>query len=404
MMIKPVKTRARSCLSSIKTLLDSQLANNRPIQFRGFILFLCLVFLLRNQSSPSRTSDNSVQVKEKRLELSSTGASPKAGPCPPPDPTIDQRYVGFPQNLSFGEFRSETGKPFLTQDFWADIVDDKRTFVLRPSDRGKPPAEQIARWIRSRPYPIALVINNQMDESWPPHLGGKQKYEFYLNETNLHAVYAGNPRHLPQYPKLQPIPIGLKWTYSSTKLFGDSKENRTKSFRKYGASSPAQSKGLFHLQNRTSTVFWRPMTLRSNADTTNYVRNTPALKASRRAIPAIVNKIAKHSMVFAPNHMAIADFFGELKKHRFVISPPGNGLDTHATWEALLCGCIPIVPHSALDPVFEDLPVWLVDSWEEVTDASVKEQEEYFKDKTYKWEKLYQSYWEERIYDGLCTV
>jgi len=396
-----------------KALLSSQSSKKLPLNIRLFVVVSLMAFLFRSQ--PPTSSTYSVQVTEKEKRgLPSQSSSPKkavVGPCPPPDPTVDQLFAGFPQNLTFGDYRSEKGEPFITQDFWADIVDNRRTFLLRPSDNGKPSAERIRDWIRSRPHPIALVISNQVDVSWPPYLSGKRKYEYYLNETKLHAVYAGNSRHLPQYPKLQPIPIGLKFATYSTKLFGDSKENRTQMFTRYGASSPAESEGLFHLQNRTSTVYWRRMTKASNLKTRKYIRDTPALQIARKHIPAIVNETAKHSMVFAPEtgrHMPIEDYFGALKTHRFVISPPGNGLDTHATWEALLCGCIPIVPHSPLDPLFEDLPVWLVNSWKEVTDLSVKQKIKYFTDKgktsTYNWEKLYRSYWEERIYDGLCTV
>ena len=94
----------------------------------------------------------------------------------------------------------------------------------------------------------------------------------------------------------------------------------------------------------------------------------------------------------------------QLKIHRFVISPAGNGLDSHATWEALLCGCIPIVPRSDIDLLFKDLPVWLVDSWDEVTDAAVREKGEYFESSEYKWEKVYRLYWEKEIYRGLGSV
>ena len=35
-----------------------------------------------------------------------------------------------------------------------------------------------------------------------------------------------------------------------------------------------------------------------------------------------------------------------LKKHKFVVSPPGNGIDCHRNWEAIYLGCIPIVLNS----------------------------------------------------------
>ena len=97
-------------------------------------------------------------------------------------------------------------------------------------------------------------------------------------------------------------------------------------------------------------------------------------------------------------------YFKELKKHRFVLSPAGLSLDTHFTWDALLAGCIPIVPRTALEPMFDDLPVWSVDSWEEVTDAAVEEKaiEMASKSGTYNWDKLFADWWKDEIHSGLC--
>jgi hypothetical protein len=51
----------------------------------------------------------------------------------------------------------------------------------------------------------------------------------------------------------------------------------------------------------------------------------------------------------------------------FEISPRGNGLDCHRTWEALLLRTIPIVRASSLDPLYDGLPVAIVSDWDEVT-------------------------------------
>ncbi|CAJ1970228.1 unnamed protein product [Cylindrotheca closterium] len=385
------------------------------ISFLVVILVLFLVTLQRKDVTLRRVAEEWWEPKPFLSKASSSSSSSSPPPsshdrkrCPPLDPMIEQDFVGFPQNLTFGKYVAEQGRPFLTHDFWATIVDNRRTFLLRSFEAGFPSDDKLRAWIRSRPHPITLIINNNLDQSWPNEDGlvNKTSYQIILNDTNVHAVYASNARYLSDYPKLQPMPIGLKWAYKSTLLFGEPKDERAQNYRTYGASGPDQSKALFFSKKRKSTVFWRPMQARSNAATTKYVRDTPALQAPRSSIPPIVKETAQNSMVFAPAHMPQEDFFGELKKHRFVISPPGNGLDTHATWEALLCGCIPIVPRSDLDRVFDDLPVWLVDSWEEVTDASVKEKEAYFlaNHEKWNWEKLYQPYWKERIHEGLCTI
>ena len=65
--------------------------------------------------------------------------------------------------------------------------------------------------------------------------------------------------------------------------------------------------------------------------------------------------------------MRVTDYLMALGSHKFVLSPRGNGLDAHRTWEALLVGAIPIVRASALNPLYEGLPVLVVREWSEVT-------------------------------------
>jgi len=318
--------------------------------------------------------------------------------------------VGFPQNLTFGRFRKdgmsdlERGRPYITQDCWVDAVDNKRTFFLRTIEAGMPSSNHLREWIQSRPHPITLVLNNQHDLSWPIDLSNKTDYQLILNETNLHAVYASNARLLEEYPKLQPIPLGMKWSYRSTLLFGEAKSWLTTMYLNHTASTPEQVDSLFRSTQRTPTVFYRHMT-NSNKRTRNYIRDNPALIMRRDQVLPILNQTAKASLRI-PGKLNPQAYYMELQNHRFLISPAGNGLDTHSTWEALLTGCIPIVPKSALDRVFDDLPVWLVESWDEVTDENVKKKIEEFTapDKKYKWEKLFIHYWEKRIHEGLCQM
>lgn len=61
------------------------------------------------------------------------------------------------------------------------------------------------------------------------------------------------------------------------------------------------------------------------------------------------------------------DYLSEMSRHRFVLCPPGNGVDTHRMWEAMVAGVIPIVLRSVAMKPFEALPLLLVDSYDEVT-------------------------------------
>jgi uncharacterized protein YhbP (UPF0306 family) len=244
-------------------------------------------------------------------------------------------------------------------------------------------------------------MNNQVDESWPVDLTNKTHYKLILNETNLHAVNAGNAWNLKGHPKLVPLPIGFKWNWRSSQLFGEQKDQLTHLYANNLATTPEQVENLFKAENQTSSV-WLRLMMNSNKQTQKYVWDTSALKMMRTQIAGVLNKTAPETFVSGGGKIEQADYFMELKKHRFMVSPPSNGLDTHSTWEALIAGCIPIVLRSALDPVFEDLPVWWVNSWEEVTDESVRRVEEEMKDKRYNWEKVFASGWKTEVHKGLC--
>lgn len=60
-------------------------------------------------------------------------------------------------------------------------------------------------------------------------------------------------------------------------------------------------------------------------------------------------------------------FLQALVSHRFVLCPPGNGVDTHRMWEVLLAGAIPVVKRSQAMEPFSDLPILFVDDFREVT-------------------------------------
>jgi hypothetical protein len=57
-------------------------------------------------------------------------------------------------------------------------------------------------------------------------------------------------------------------------------------------------------------------------------------------------------------------------KYQFVLSPRGNGIDCHRTWELFLAGCIVITKTSPLDNMFieNNLPVVILDRWDELND------------------------------------
>ncbi len=95
--------------------------------------------------------------------------------------------------------------------------------------------------------------------------------------------------------------------------------------------------------------------------------------------------------------LALEQFYFELASHKFVISPRGNGLDCHRTWEALYLKTIPIVKRSPGMSYFEDLPIYFVDSWKEVTEQSLNSFYENMLKTKYDLGKIKISWWHDKI-------
>ena len=62
-----------------------------------------------------------------------------------------------------------------------------------------------------------------------------------------------------------------------------------------------------------------------------------------------------------------AEFLEAIVRHRFVLCPPGNGVDTHRMWETLLAGATPVVLQSQAMRPFSELPILFVEDFREVT-------------------------------------
>jgi len=68
------------------------------------------------------------------------------------------------------------------------------------------------------------------------------------------------------------------------------------------------------------------------------------------------------------------DYYAQLKRTKFVVCPPGSGVDTHRVYESLYFGAIPIIKTSFLDPMYERLGgCWIVNDWSDVTEEACNE-------------------------------
>lgn len=95
-----------------------------------------------------------------------------------------------------------------------------------------------------------------------------------------------------------------------------------------------------------------------------------------------------------PN-LTLEDYLTKLRKHKFILCPQGNGIDTHRIWESLYAGSTPVVVKNQAHSNLKNLPIIFVDRFEDLTFEAL--QEEYEKIKNLNYKELDISFWENKI-------
>jgi len=204
-----------------------------------------------------------------------------------------------------------------------------------------------------KPY---ILVSHDDDNPVPGAFGQ------FLHDNKIIAWFAQNVQKAV-HPKLHPMPIGMankKWwcgdiAVLNKKTSEPPKERNIALYMNFTVDTNKAERGLVH----------------------DLFKNKPYCKA-------VYGK-------------SFEEYLDDLQQTQFVLSPRGNGLDCHRTWECILMGAIPVVKSSDLDPLFEDLPVLIIDNWQEISPRFLRHKYEEMKYRTYKMEKIFLPYWLNKI-------
>ena len=203
-------------------------------------------------------------------------------------------------------------------------------------------------------HPIILISHNG-------DMPAPGAYKSYLNDSRI-IKWFGQNCDISPHPKFHPIPIGLanaKWQHGNTRIFDTVLDSL--STRKDLKQAPKLYVNI--------------------SPHTNQVRKT------------LYHALKKQPFVTLAPRRELAPYLTEMAQHRYTLSPFGNGLDCHRTWEALLVGSIPVVKTSTLDPLYEGLPVIILQDWNEISLAFLEKKYNEICAKTYALEKIFMDYW-----------
>lgn len=98
---------------------------------------------------------------------------------------------------------------------------------------------------------------------------------------------------------------------------------------------------------------------------------------------------------FVKERKGFEEYLKDVARSKYVLCPEGFGIDTVRFWESLYLGSIPVVLNCQNISFYKDLPILVVDSWEEINEKMLEDRYGDFKFENM--EKLYLDYWIKKI-------
>jgi len=169
--------------------------------------------------------------------------------------------------------------------------------------------------------PIRIITHNSdlcIDEKYIPLLNCENIIHWYGQNISIN------------HPKLSSIPIGIanpKWPHGNKQILQECVNKNHK---------------------KTNLV---------------YANFTVGTNPTERGL--CLSSVKKNSIDFISG-LSFENYLDDLSKSMFSISPNGNGIDCHKTWESLYLNTIPIVTKSINSSQYSHLPILIIEKWDDL--------------------------------------
>jgi len=228
-------------------------------------------------------------------------------------------------------------------------------------------------------YFVLITVND--DDVCMPYF----RYPTGISDRNISDVhrlldghllirwYTKNPCIV--HDKISPLPLGPKWQFG---------EDRTPHLELFNRFLLTPQQNLQNANLKTDLLYSN-----FSVETTDdpfYERHRDIRRSTRRLFQ-------DRGFTFSENR-DFESYLGDLSRHKFCLSPPGRGIDTYRTWEALMSGTVPIVLSSPLDSLYRGLPVIIAKDYSAITREFLEESHRDIVKRRYDFSVLYTPYWD----------
>lgn len=231
--------------------------------------------------------------------------------------------------------------------------------------------------------PIVIVSGNQ-DINFPDEFmkdkDGPKLLNAFLNEPNLLHWFSQNMKM--KHAKITSIPIGLDYHTLAGHIGLGHPWGK-------GETPLQQEKQLIEIQKKN--IPWSEQHAVAFCNWHFFAERGDREEALSKIEPTALFKIPQFQQRLLTWNMQ--------RHFCFVASPQGGGLDCHRTWEAILLGCVPILKSwGDGDSLFDELPVWIVKDWSEVTTSACEAKKKEFEGRSAVLpQKVFLKFWVDKI-------
>jgi hypothetical protein len=226
-----------------------------------------------------------------------------------------------------------------------------------------------------------VLVSGDSDLSVPKEALTLKEFNKLTNNSFLIKWYAQNTQ-MQNINKIIQLPIGLDYHTISNN------QNHPWKLENENHLPGAQEKVLVNIKENVKPFYERIPKIYVNFSLTNdrFGHRDKCIKTIPKNL-LIINNVFLHR----------TNTWLNITNYTFVLSPFGNGMDCHRTWETLCLGSIPIVKAQNFSKLFEDLPVLIVNNWSDINQELLDNTITNFKSKKFNYNKLKLQYWINKI-------
>jgi hypothetical protein len=264
----------------------------------------------------------------------------------------------------------------ITPQFWASCVSDRGVTM-----------EHAMTWLRAAPskpcyslyYPLPIlhltymhflqllpshqevcIVSNHGDEYLEPHV-----LQVLAADPRIQGVYVNNVSvSFPGHPKVHYIPLGYCQDeyhhVSMGSMYATITLRNLPWVDTFVKNHPKINVLDCHPKRRLLDKPFKVLCA---------IGNTGSMRTSLTLRRDCTRYLQQQSFGLCPGFLEKKQYFQLHEDVMFEVSPWGNGLTNFREWEALLLHTIPIVFHSPVDGVYQDLPVLIVSKPEDITES-----------------------------------